>query len=93
MLGVVVENLPPVSKPANFEQEGMILRSALARAIAEPWERLTEVEKAFEDVKPYISNILDDGRYAVVTQRLRSAMNRERPGKEKLAELRRIGTG
>ena len=88
MLGLIVEKMPPVSKPANFEEEGKILRAALARAIAEPWEQLTEVEKALEDVKPYITNILDDGRNAVVTQRLRSVVNRERPAKEKLAEMR-----
>jgi len=91
MLTLVVENLPPVSKPVSFEEEGKILRAALARAITEPWERLATLEKAVEAMKPYISNTKDDGRYPVLFLALRSAMGKERPETERLKNLWEIG--
>jgi hypothetical protein len=63
LLALVVDDLPPAAKPASFEAEGALLRAALAKAIAEPWRRLAELEAAVEGIKPYLSNTLNDGTY------------------------------
>jgi hypothetical protein len=90
MLALVVEDLPPPPKPPSFEAEGALLRAALAKAITEPWERLTALEKAVEGLKPYLSNTLNDGRYPMCVNDLNRAMSRPRPEAKKLEALRSV---
>jgi hypothetical protein len=103
LLALVVDDLPPVAKPASFEAEGALLRAALAKAIAEPWRRLAELEaarpkhrppfvpgaaaSAVEGVKPYLSNILNDGTYPMAVNSMNRAMHRPRPEAKKIARL------
>ena len=79
LLSTVVEELPPPPKPPNFETEGALLRAALAKAIAEPWQRLAALEAAVEALKPYISNTRNDGKYPLRVLDLNRAMHGERP--------------
>jgi hypothetical protein len=89
MLALVVDNLPPPPKPASFEAEGALLRAAVAKAIAEPWERLAALEAAVEGLKPYLSNTLQDGHYPMRVNDLNRALHRPRPEGKQVAMLRR----
>ncbi len=79
LLALVVDDLPPPPKPANFAVEGALLRAALQRALTEPWERLAAIEAAVEGIRPYLSNTLNDGKYPLRVLDLNRATNRTPP--------------
>ncbi|MDB5441183.1 MAG: hypothetical protein JWM33_3610 [Caulobacteraceae bacterium] len=93
MLALVVDDLPPPPKPASFEAEGALLRAALAKAVAEPWRRLAELEAAVEGLKPYLSNTLQDGLYPMRVNDLNRAMHRPRPDAKALDALQALPFG
>jgi hypothetical protein len=109
LLALVVDDLPPAAKPASFEAEGALLRAALAKAIAEPWRRLAELEaarpkhrppfvpgaaaSAVEGINPYLSNTLNDGTYPMVVNSMNRAMHRPRPERKRMDAMRGAASG